>query len=81
MKKPLKIAASPLTGAIYAGTLIKNDTMWGANKQDVTMDCLIATIEHCLKLGKTVEIINSNGNVDFEIEVKDLRLIKRTTKA
>lgn len=75
--KAIKVAASPLTGKIYAGSLIKNNTMWGVNKQDVTMDCLIATIEHCLKFGDTVQIVNSNGDVDFEIEVKDLRLSPR----
>ena len=73
MAKQIKVAASPLTGKIYAGHLIKNNTMWGTNKQDVTMDCLIATIEHCLKFGSTVEITKSDGTVEFEIDVKDLR--------
>lgn len=73
MSKQLKVAASPLTGAIYAGHLIKNNTMWGANKQDVTMDCLVAVVEHCLKHGSTVQIIQQDGTVDFEIDVKDLR--------
>ncbi len=71
--KKLKVAASPLTGQIYAGTTIKNGSMFGANKQDVTMDCLIATIEHCLKFGSTVQITKPDGTVDFEIDVKDLR--------
>ncbi len=71
--KQLKVATSPLTGKIYAGTTIKNGSMFGANKQDVTMDCLIATIEHCLKFGSTVQITKPDGTVDFEIDVKDLR--------
>ena len=71
--KKLKVAASPLTGQIYAGTTIKNGSMFGVNKQDVTMDCLIATIEHCLKFGSTVQITKPDGTVDFEIDVKDLR--------
>ncbi len=71
--KQLKVAASPLTGQIYAGTTIKNGSMFGANKQDVTMDCLIATIEHCLMFNSTIQITKPDGTVDFEIDVKDLR--------
>ena len=73
MSKKIIVAASPLTGKIYAGHTIKNDRMWGANKQEVTMDCLIATIEHCLKFGSTVQITKPDGTVDFEIDVRDLR--------
>ena len=72
--KALKIAASPLTGTIYAGSTVKGGTMWGSNKQDVTMDCIIATIEHCLRFGDTVQITKPDGTVDFEIDVKDLRV-------
>ena len=71
--KAIKVAASPLTGKIYAGTIVRNGSMFGPNKQDVTMDCLIATIEHCLKFGSTVQITKLDGTVDFEIDVKDLR--------
>lgn len=67
------MATSPLTNTIYAGHTIKNGSMWGANKQDVTMDCLIATVEHCLNFGSTVEILNQDGKVEFEIDVKDFR--------
>ena len=70
MSKKIKVANSPLTNVIYAGTLIKNDTMWGANKQDVTMDCLIAVVEHGLKFGKTIEICKEDGTPEFEITVK-----------
>lgn len=73
MSKALKVAASPLTGVIYAGGTIKNGAMWGSNKQDVTMDCLVAVVEHCLKHGSTVQIMQQDGTVDFEIDVKDLR--------
>lgn len=72
--KQIKVATSPLTNVIYAGTTIKNGTMFGANKQDVTMDCLIAVVEHCLKYGSTVQITKLDGTVDFEIDVKDLRI-------
>ena len=73
MSKALKVAASPLTGVIYAGHTIKNNTMWGANKQDVTMDCLVAVVEYCLKYGSTIQIAQQDGTVDFEIDVTDLR--------
>jgi len=73
MSKQIKVACSPLTNTIYAGTTIKGGTMFGANKQDVTMDCLIAVVEHCLKFGTTVQIMKQDGTVDFEIDVRDLR--------
>ncbi|AUR82892.1 hypothetical protein NVP1029O_59 [Vibrio phage 1.029.O._10N.261.55.A7] len=69
----LVIGTSPLTGAIYAGQLTKSG-LWKPNKQDVTMDCLLATIEHCLKFGDTVQITKRDGTVEFEIDVKDLRV-------
>lgn len=71
--KQLKVACSPLTNVIYAGTTIKGGAMFGANKQDVTMDCLIAVVEHALKFGAPIEIYKQDGTVEFEIEVKDLR--------
>lgn len=73
MSKQIKIATSPLTNTIYAGATIKNGTMFGSNKQDVTMDCLIAVVEYCLKFGSTVQIAKLDGTVDFEIDVRDLR--------
>lgn len=70
--KPLTVACSPLTNTIYAGTTLKRGT-FSSDKQDVTMDCLIAVVEHCLKFGSTVQICKQDGTVDFEIDVKDLR--------
>jgi hypothetical protein len=71
----LKVGCSPLTGTIYAGTTkpTKMGVIWNNDKQDVTMDCLIATVEHCLKFGATVQITKPDGTVDFEIDVRDLR--------
>lgn len=71
--KNIKIATSPLTNTIYAGTTNKAGNLWNKDKQDVTMDCLIAVVEHCLKFGDTVQIARLDGAVDFEIDVKDLR--------
>ena len=64
---------SPLTNKIYTGNLIKNGATLGANKQDVTIDCLLAVVEHALKLGEPIEICKPNGEIDFEITVKDMR--------
>lgn len=74
MSKQIKVACSPLTKTIYAGTLIKNDTMWGANKQEVTMDCLLAVVDYCLRDTGTIQISLEDGTVEFEIQVKDLRV-------
>lgn len=75
--KKLRVATNPLTNVIYAGTT-KTDKrtaqeLWSADKQDVTMDCLIAVIEHCLKFGDTVQITKQDGTPEFEIDVRDLR--------
>ena len=70
----ITIGTSQLTGKIYAGSISKSG-IWKPNKQDVTMQCLLATIEHCLKFGETVQIMKPDGVVEFEIDVKDLRKI------
>ena len=71
-KKKLTLGFSPLSGTISAGHLIEKGTVWGANKQDVTMDALLTVIELLLKKG-TQQIKTQDGKVDFELSVKDLR--------
>lgn len=71
--KKLKVACSQLTNVIYAGQVNEKKGLWVGEKQDVTMDCLIATIEHALNFGAPIEILNQSGKVEFEITVKDLR--------
>jgi hypothetical protein len=71
MKKPLHVAVSPLTNTIYAGTLLKCGTVWSANKQDVTMEALVAVAEHTLKFGKPV-VIHANGKPEYRITVEKL---------
>ena len=70
MSKKLHVAASPLTGTIYAGTVLKSG-IWGANKQDVTMEALVAVAQHGIKFGKPVEITN-DGVPEFRITVEKL---------
>ena len=40
--KKLHVAASPLTGTIFCGSVLKDGRTWAANKQDVTIDALVA---------------------------------------
>ena len=66
--KPIKIACSPLTGHIFAGYTLKNNT-WAAGKQDVTVDALVAVAEHVVKFGKPVEL-TCDGKVEYRITVE-----------
>ena len=60
MDKKLHIATSPLTNTIFAGTLLSDGMTWAANKQDVTLDALVAVAQHVEKFGKPVEITNAD---------------------
>lgn len=70
-KKPLRVGASPITGTIYAGHLLKCGQVWAANKQDVTIDALVAVSMHVESFGKPV-VIHANGKPEYEITVKKL---------
>ena len=67
-EKKLHIGTSPITGTIYAGTILKNGT-WAANKQDVTIDALVAVAQHALKFGNPVEI-TCGGKLEYRITVE-----------
>ena len=69
MAKEIKVAVSPLTNVIYAGTTIKGGTAWGAGQQDVTIDALVAVAQHVLKFGAPVIISKEDGTPEFEIKV------------
>lgn len=69
--KKLHIAASPLTGTIYAGTVLKSGT-WAAGKQDLTIEALVAVAEHGLKFGKPIEISTADGKPEYRITVERL---------
>jgi hypothetical protein len=68
----LHIASSPLTGTIFAGKVLKDGRTWGANKQDVTIEALVAVAEHALKFGKPVEITKADGTPEYRITVEKL---------
>jgi hypothetical protein len=70
--KKIHIAASPLTGTIFAGHALKDGRIWAANKQDVTIDALVSVAEHAVKFGKPIEITNVNGEIEYRIIVDKL---------
>lgn len=69
--KKLHIAASPLTGTIFAGTVLKSGT-WAAGKQDLTIEALVAVAEHGLKFGRPIEISTPDGKPEYRITVERL---------
>jgi alpha-D-ribose 1-methylphosphonate 5-triphosphate synthase subunit PhnL len=70
--KLITIGNSPITKTIYAGHLNKKGNMW-LEKQDCTIDILMATVEYCLQHGDQVITNSKTGEVEFEISVKDYR--------
>lgn len=70
--KELKFGLSPLTNEIYAGYANKKGDEW-TEKQDVTIQVLLCTVQYCLKFGSPIYIRKENGEPKFEIAVKDLR--------
>ena len=71
MSNELKVAISPLTGKIYAGSVIKGG-LWGKNKTDVTMGAICAVAEHGLKFGEPIVVSDGDGNVIYRITVNKL---------
>lgn len=67
--KPLHIATSPLTNTIFCGHVLKDGRTWAANKQDVTIEALVAVAQHVEVFGKPV-VITSNGKPEYEITVR-----------
>lgn len=70
MLKTLRVATSPLTNTIYAGTT-KGD-VWGKDKQDVTIDALVAVAHHVENFGKPVVITLADGTPEYRITVERL---------
>lgn len=70
--KKLHVGTSPLTNTIFAGHVLKSGNVWASNKQDVTMDALVAVAEHVLANGKPV-VITNDGVPEFEITVRKLK--------
>lgn len=68
----IHVFTSPLTNHIYAGTVLKNGYTWGANKQDVTVEALVAVAQHVLTFGAPVEISRADGTPEYRITVEKL---------
>lgn len=71
MTKKLHVAASPLSGTIFAGVPVRNG-LWGAHKQDVTIEALIAVAEHAILYGKPIVISTLDGTPEYRITVERL---------
>ncbi len=53
MTKQLYVAASPLTGTIFAGSVLKDGKTWAANKCDVSDEAVLAVAERTLLLARS----------------------------
>ena len=67
----LKVAISPLSGYIFAGSVIKGN-LWGKNKTNVTMDAICAVAEHGLKFGEPIIVSDGGGKGVYKITVEKL---------
>ena len=70
--KKLHVAVCPLSGAIFAGHLLKSGNIWSRTKQDVTSAALVAVAEHAIKFGMPIEITDANGTPQYRITVDKL---------
>jgi len=68
--KQLHVGVSPITNTIFAGTVLKDRMTWGAGKQDVTIEALIAVAKHVEEFGKPVEISKEDGTLEYRISVE-----------
>ncbi len=73
--KTLHVAASPLSGTIFCGQVLKSG-VWAANKQDVTLEAILAVVDHATKFGRPIEISDINGNILHKITVENYKVIK-----
>jgi len=69
MKKKLHLGHSPLSNNIYCGHLIENNTCWGANKTDVTIEAISSVVDHVLQFEKREgkKVVLSGGGKKYTI--------------
>jgi len=70
--KKLHIAVSPLTNTIFCGSVLKDGRTWSSDKQDVTIQCLVAVAEHAISFGEPVIIQKMDGTPEYKITVEKL---------
>lgn len=75
MTKPIHVGLSPLTNAIYAGHVLKDNRTWAANKTDVTNEAICAVVDHIKEFnkrtGKDLEL-SVNGKPVLRVVIEDL---------
>lgn len=69
-KKKLIVGCSPLTGTLFAGTLLKDGRTWSADKQDVGDTAVGAVAQHLLHHQEALEF--SMGGKRYRMEVKEI---------
>jgi len=72
MARKLHIGCSPITGTIYAGTVLKDGRTWGSNKTDVIGAAIGAVCEHVM-LNKGEVRVSLNGKPKFKITIKEIQ--------
>ena len=73
MRKQIHVAMAPVTGTIYAGTLLKDGRTWSTtNRTDVTIEAIVAVANYVLKSGNLVEIFEEGGRPVYRITVERL---------
>lgn len=68
MSKTLRVGISPITNTIYEGR--PNGDVWGKDKQDVTIDALVAVAKHVENFGEPVVITLADGTPEYRIMVE-----------
>ena len=66
----IRVGHSPLGNKIFAGTLIRSGTMWSSNKEDVTIEALVAVCNHVVQIVDDVVISKEDGTPEFKIKVE-----------
>jgi len=66
-KRPIHIAASPLTNRIFAGHMLKDGRSWAEGKQDVTGLAIVAVCQHVLESKEPTIVLMCNDTSIGEI--------------
>lgn len=69
MGKKLHVAASPLTGTIFVGRVLR-EGIWAEGKQDLTLEAIVAVAEHGLHFGRPIEVSKADGTPLYMITVE-----------
>jgi len=70
-RKPIVVAASPINGEIFAGTLLKDGVSWSSNKHEVTKQALCAVAAYVAFNGGEV-VLEEDGIPLCRIAVEEV---------